>query len=193
MTSWSRLERYARFRSFMRLPSLPDELLAHVCSFLCVQDKESLFESFTGVAPAFWQLTSVQHAPILCVREWFVQRAVYEFAAQLKGVLAENSFFHAVHSTRVVALGDWSPFQSPTPPLSSVLCDYSWVRGGIHSANVAVHEQNILRMVVRCMRRKVAAVRVVFHKVLVWNECTLTEPDPTFVALVYALPVSIFN
>ena len=112
-------------------------------------------------------------------------------SVRLSGKMSENALFHAVHYSKVMAVADWSPYQSKRPKPLSILCEYWWDRRGIAVATVRPHERSIAHLVVRSWRRGTPATRLTFYKIFVWNNHAVRDPEPFFVAMLYLFPACV--
>lgn len=165
---WTRLERYARFRS-KRLPlqTLPYELIAHVSSFLSPQDTHFLLAAL--FAPTQYRLDPWQSGDVQVVvpelrRAWLIKVLYARFEHWLNTILAECALSCCYDTSSIVAVADWSPFH-PSPPCA--LAEYSWSRH--KPQRVVLYYQTVTDVWNRHCICGLPSARITLHKVLRWQ------------------------
>lgn len=182
---WSRLERYARWRS-RRLPlhHLPNDVLDIVVGLLARLDFFSFLAAVVGFVPDLNVPQHVAHVPQPIRSRWFHEMVLQTFEFHLSQ-LADQALFYCKDSTSALALVNWSPFGSST---ITPVAEYSWSRTTPVHSNVILHSESLRTIVNRCICKQSCAVRLSLHLHLHWNNQDIINPDPTLQYVYYVYP-----
>lgn len=175
LSRWVRLERYSRWRQRrLRLDHLPNDVVLNVIGYLCHDDLCSLLNALYAV-PRFNVESRVQAnlVPIELRAEWLYGAACDGLRRTLYSI-GEIALFHARSCSRVCAHVDWSVFSGPVMPVP--ICVYDWSQQC--SANVAVNEIELWRVVRNKSTTGCMAVTIALYTYLWWGGSWIIHPVP---------------
>lgn len=182
---WSRLERYARFRSGrLRLHLLPNDVLLLLVEFLTAPDLQAFLTAVVGVFPLPWRSDHTLLVPAPMRRRWLVDASRAVLEAQLHALAAQALFYGREHTSALVA-ADWSPF-SGKPFVA--LAEYFWRRQHPVAAHVLVDSACVATVTEECLRRGATSVCLTVHLKLVWGSASIVNPTPVLRQLLHILP-----
>ena len=188
---WTRLERYARWRSGrLALESLGDDLLGAVAAHLDGPDLLRLVEAMLGAAPRVDVPAHVASVPEPLRALWLEHVIVAAFETHVYA-LAERALFHARDALGVMLLADWSPFVPPDAEAASPVAEYAWAYEPALASRVRCHRLRLLSVVRDCLARAMPAVRLALHTHFRWGDGVVVHPHAVAQHVYYVLPLTV--
>lgn len=165
MDRWSRLERYARFKSKLAFHALPDEIISYIMSrFLTFDDVCRLLEAYVGRPLNFDIRQDVVLVPDEFRGTWIVHNMRARIVWHLHA-MADTALYAIRHGGVAYAVADWSPF-SPTEAVPIAL--YGWCVAPRVTRIVELNERAIDELMLSASRKATPVVRINLHHVLLF-------------------------
>lgn len=191
-TRWTRLERYARWKSKrLHLDWLPHDVLTYISNqFLTPRDTRALLHALIGYAPRPFVRADILAIPESMRASWLINNA-YEFLIASIQDLSDICFFHAHDYARVSVFADWSPFTSRKPHKPVAFArwrSYAQPHGYLHIDKVRLYQ---------CLLRACYAGRPCMHlavyREFIWNHVYIMNPQPLLQTSTVFWPHFIFG
>lgn len=164
---WSRLERYARWKSRLRWAMLPDDLVAAIADHLAPADLTALVDALVADADEH------PDAVPACLRaRWALCRVRAAFGDFVRRRLEDEIMFLTRDCTSAVLFFDWSCFSAEHP---RPVVEFAWTG---RRAQVVYYEENFCAEVRSHARAHLPAVRVTVHQHMSTAGRSLLHPQP---------------
>ena len=176
---WTRLERYARWKSGrFPLDKLPPEIINSLCeNYLDSDDTTNLLHALLGFLPDIHNFRHMKSIPSEMRVSWMLRKCIRDFKTHL-WTLGGSFSVKALHCQSIVVFADWSPFAPKG--VGAMVCKVEWIEDGctLHIDEEGVH---------KCFNHSIQRGRPAVH--LAIYECYLSAQGTS--TLLYPRPIAL--